>query len=165
MARFTGNGAVFGAAAWPKRSRATLPEVTGPFVGKKSADADGRINPEMTTLSRIWRLTGSIDSSGSVFYRRKAVDEKQKISRLSQGETTSQALKCCSIGYPKRRCSDGRHDARRPSQASCLCYKNFVIIWHHDPHDRVAGDLSHQRNDRTSSGPIERFRGARRVRH
>src|SRR5437588_4675817 len=157
MARFTGNGAVFGAVAWPKRSRATLPEVTGPFVGKRSADADGRINPEMTTPSRIWRLTGSINSSGSVFYRRKAVDEKQKILRLSQCRRTSQAVKCCSIGYPKRRCSDGRHDARRPSQASCLCYKNFVIIWHHDPHDRVAGDVSRQRNDRTSSGPIEQF--------
>jgi hypothetical protein len=58
IARFTGSGALFGAAAWPKRSRATLAEVTGPFVGKRSADADERISPEMTMPNRIWRLTG-----------------------------------------------------------------------------------------------------------
>jgi hypothetical protein len=58
IARFTGIGAFFGAAAFPNRRRATLPEVTGPFAGKRSADAGGRINPEMTMPSRIWRLTG-----------------------------------------------------------------------------------------------------------
>src|SRR6266704_1239121 len=151
MARFTGNGAVLGAVAWPKRSRATLPEVTGPFVGKRSADADGRIDPEMTTLSRIWRLTGSIHSSGFVFYRRKIAGERKKFrSDGSQPlNVLYRPLSSAEFWQP---------------QAGCLCYKNFVIIWHHDPHDRVAGDLSHQRNDRTSSGPIERFRGARRVR-
>jgi hypothetical protein len=58
MARFTGSGAFFGAAAFPNLTRAALPETTGPELGKKSADADGRINAEMTTPSRIWRVTG-----------------------------------------------------------------------------------------------------------
>jgi hypothetical protein len=79
MARFTGIGALFGAAAWPKRSRATLPEVTGPFVGKRSADTDGTIKAKTATIIKTWRQTGLINSSGSVFYRRKAADEKQKL--------------------------------------------------------------------------------------
>jgi hypothetical protein len=53
IARFTGSGALFGAAAWPKRSRATLPEVTGPFVGKRSADADGTINAKTAMIVKI----------------------------------------------------------------------------------------------------------------
>jgi hypothetical protein len=53
IARFTGTGAFFGAAALPNRRRAVLPDTTGPELGKRSADADGRINPEMTTVSRI----------------------------------------------------------------------------------------------------------------
>jgi hypothetical protein len=34
---------------------------------------------------------------------------------------------------------------------------NFVINWQHDPRDRVAGDVSHQRDDRISCGSIEQF--------
>jgi hypothetical protein len=53
IARFTESGAFFGAAAFPNRSRATLPETTGPELGKRSADADETINPEMMIASRI----------------------------------------------------------------------------------------------------------------
>ena len=34
---------------------------------------------------------------------------------------------------------------------------NFVINWQHDPRDRVAGDVSHQRDDDISCGSIEQF--------
>jgi hypothetical protein len=34
---------------------------------------------------------------------------------------------------------------------------NFVINCQHDPRDRVAGDVSHQRDDRISCGSIEQF--------
>ncbi|PYL07346.1 MAG: hypothetical protein DME33_10785, partial [Verrucomicrobia bacterium] len=58
--RFTANGAIFGAAAFPNRRCATFPVTTGPASGKGSADADGTINPKTAMLSRIWRLTGLI---------------------------------------------------------------------------------------------------------
>jgi hypothetical protein len=32
-----------------------------------------------------------------------------------------------------------------------------VINWQHDPCDRVAGDVSHQRDDRISCGSTEQF--------
>jgi hypothetical protein len=35
--------------------------------------------------------------------------------------------------------------------------RNFVINWQHDPCDRVAGDVSHQRDDRISCGSTEQF--------
>jgi hypothetical protein len=34
---------------------------------------------------------------------------------------------------------------------------NFVINCQHDPRDRVAGDVSHQRDDRISCGSTEQF--------
>jgi hypothetical protein len=38
---------------------------------------------------------------------------------------------------------------------------NFVINYDHDPRDRVAGDVSHQRDDRFRCGSTEQFRRAR----
>src|SRR5262249_36851309 len=123
MARFTGSGAFFGAAAWPKRSRATLPEMTGPFVGKRSADADGRINPEMMTPSRIWLLTGWINSSGGVFYKMKAACEKKIFRNVFQGMMPFGrqivAVSDSSAGaLAKEDVLSGVYER----QARCLCY-------------------------------------------
>ena len=51
----------------------------------------------------------------------------------------------------------GRQDARLPHKQDACATKNFVISWQHDPRDRVAGDASHQCNDRTSGGSIEQL--------
>jgi hypothetical protein len=51
----------------------------------------------------------------------------------------------------------GRQDARLPQMQDACATKNFVISCEHDPRDRVAGDVSHQRDDRISCGSTERF--------
>ena len=51
----------------------------------------------------------------------------------------------------------GRQDARRPHRQDACATKNFVINCQHDPRDRVAGDVAHQRDDRLSCGSTEQF--------
>src|SRR5438128_5869450 len=98
MARSTANGAIFGAAAFPNRRRATFPDTTGPASGKGSADADGTINPKTAMPSRIWRLTGLIKFLRGRLLQDKAGRLKEKFSR-SDGFP---AVKCCSVRCPQR---------------------------------------------------------------
>ena len=55
---------------------------TGPDAGKVSADNEGTITARTAMPSRILKLTGYINASGTVSYAKKPVDEKNKISEI-----------------------------------------------------------------------------------
>jgi len=65
MARFTARGALSGAAACPKRSRACAPGTVGPDDGKMFAFADDRIAAKTTAPTRILRLKGYTSDFGA----------------------------------------------------------------------------------------------------
>jgi hypothetical protein len=88
------------------------------------------------------------------------------MKRKNAERTASHPSKCCVPPSSMKVCN-GRQDARphhkfasanpsRGGQDACAT-KNFVINYLHDPCDRVAGDVSQQRDDRVGSGSIEQF--------
>src|SRR5207244_2405044 len=103
-------------------------------------------------IVRACLQTELINSSGAMFYMSKAEHEKKIFTNKW---TVSSSRRWQKI---RRR---PRYSAAKPhfqhAEDNAFHRVIFVINWRHDARDRVAGDLSHQRNDRTGSGSIEQL--------
>jgi len=56
-----------------------LPDTTGPDAKKLSAIVGGTLSAKTDVPIRILRVTGYINSSGTLSYAKKSADEKNKI--------------------------------------------------------------------------------------
>jgi hypothetical protein len=65
-------------------------------------------------------------------------------------------LKTMADQSPKAQCQAAKPRFQRVEDYA-FHQGNFVIGCQHDPRDRVAGDVSRQRDERISCGPTEQF--------
>jgi len=83
-----------------------LPDTTGPDTGKVSATINGTATATTTVPSRILRLTGYINASGTVSYARNSADEKNKIQEFF---AKLAFMKCLGIGHARVECAETAH--------------------------------------------------------
>ena len=80
-----------------------------------------------------------------MFYKRKVADERKILEAL----VDRLVLKTMADQSPKAQYQAAKPRCQR-AEDNAFHQGNFVINCQHDPRDRVAGDVSHQRDDRIS---------------